>query len=380
MAETIVYYQRFSHDQDRNVSGFFRINYAALQGTGLLEQPHSHETHYADAAFEGIRAKADEGGNLALIHAEESAARLWRSMGALSLRHSPSIPGLPPLPSDLERELQTYDSSSDVFVPEEFTPEHFQRLLIEAVQENVKACTIHPLENKLYIRPVIHRASHPEGKLGVYSLQHDIVLRIIVQEWGDYLPNGLALVAYPDGVEDPMRRIKCSANYALGSRAKNFAAAFPARSRLVTFDDALLTDNRGNIEEATGANFFAITNGGTIATPSTMQYILEGNTRRTAITLARNLGFEVVERDITLPELSDMAAAFLTGTATGLRSIRLVYNPPSQKVYSFDPQHEAFLALQSEFNNLITGGDVAPTNRSLQARVRSVIAPCNEAS
>lgn len=79
------------------------------------------------------------------------------------------------------------------------------------------------------------------------------------------------------------------------------------------FQDALMLDYQENIAEATGANFFAIFDG-EIHTP-TPDCFLNGITRQTVIQLAKDLGYKVIERKITLSELKNVQDVFITGTA-----------------------------------------------------------------
>ncbi|MFP6745809.1 MAG: branched-chain amino acid aminotransferase, partial [Alphaproteobacteria bacterium] len=79
------------------------------------------------------------------------------------------------------------------------------------------------------------------------------------------------------------------------------------------YHDALMLDWRGQVAEATGANFFMVQNG-TLHTPIP-DCFLDGITRRTVIALAKARGIEVVERHITPDELAGATEVFLTGTA-----------------------------------------------------------------
>ena len=79
------------------------------------------------------------------------------------------------------------------------------------------------------------------------------------------------------------------------------------------YHDALMLDWRGQVAEATGANFFTVQNG-VLHTPIP-DCFLDGITRRTVIDLARARDIEVVERVIMPDELGDVDEAFLTGTA-----------------------------------------------------------------
>jgi branched-chain amino acid aminotransferase len=86
------------------------------------------------------------------------------------------------------------------------------------------------------------------------------------------------------------------------------------------YNDALMLDYRGQIAEATGANFFMVVNG-EIHTP-TPDCFLDGITRRTVIELARKRGYKVIERAIMPEELTDADEAFITGTAVEVTPIR----------------------------------------------------------
>jgi len=79
------------------------------------------------------------------------------------------------------------------------------------------------------------------------------------------------------------------------------------------YDDSLLLDWRGQVAEATGANIFFVIDG-IIHTP-TPDCFLDGITRRTVIDLARERGYEVVERAILPEDMGTADECFLTGTA-----------------------------------------------------------------
>ena len=79
------------------------------------------------------------------------------------------------------------------------------------------------------------------------------------------------------------------------------------------FDDALMLDWRGHVAEATGANIFFVFDG-ELHTPIP-DCFLDGITRRTVIQLAKDKGFEVVERHIPAEELGTFSEVFICGTA-----------------------------------------------------------------
>ncbi len=79
------------------------------------------------------------------------------------------------------------------------------------------------------------------------------------------------------------------------------------------YADALMLDWRGHVAEATGANIFFVKDG-VIHTP-TPDCFLDGITRRTVIGLARDRGYEIIERPIMPDEMAGFEQCFLTGTA-----------------------------------------------------------------
>jgi branched-chain amino acid aminotransferase len=73
--------------------------------------------------------------------------------------------------------------------------------------------------------------------------------------------------------------------------------------------------------EGSGENIFVVRDG-TILTPPHTASILDGITRRSVIQIARDLGYQVVERDIARAELYLAEEMFVTGTAAELCPIR----------------------------------------------------------
>ena len=85
-------------------------------------------------------------------------------------------------------------------------------------------------------------------------------------------------------------------------------------------DEAILLDHNGNVSEAPGENIFIVRDE-QLATPSLASSALEGITRDSVIKIARDLGIDIVERDIARMELSMSDEIFLTGTAAEITPI-----------------------------------------------------------
>jgi len=108
---------------------------------------------------------------------------------------------------------------------------------------------------------------------------------------------------------------KCAGLYALSSMAKKEAMD-------KGYTDALMLDHEGFVAESTGANLFAVKDGGLI-TPIADRF-LNGITRQTIIGLAKQRGIEVVERRIKPEELSGFDGIFLTGTAAEITPVNKI--------------------------------------------------------
>ena len=80
-------------------------------------------------------------------------------------------------------------------------------------------------------------------------------------------------------------------------------------------ETAVVVDAHGNLVEGPGFNIFAV-KGSTLTTPE--QGVLEGMTRRTAIELAPECGYEVVQRNLPADEVLAADEVFITSTAGGI--------------------------------------------------------------
>jgi branched-chain amino acid aminotransferase len=87
------------------------------------------------------------------------------------------------------------------------------------------------------------------------------------------------------------------------------------------YEEGILLDQRGMVCEGTGENLFVIKDG-RISTPGFSNSILGGINRLSAMEIARDLGYELVERDIARGELYLADEIFMTGTAAELTPIR----------------------------------------------------------
>jgi branched-chain amino acid aminotransferase len=112
-----------------------------------------------------------------------------------------------------------------------------------------------------------------------------------------------------------MTKAKVSGNYVGSILAKT-------ESQRLGFDEAIMLDPSGYVAECTGENIFVVRNG--IIYTVARGPILEGITRDSLITIARDIGYTVVEESISRDQLYISDEVFVCGTAAevvGLREI-----------------------------------------------------------
>jgi branched-chain amino acid aminotransferase len=189
-----------------------------------------------------------------------------------------------------------------------------QKTIADAQKEVVRV-------NKLascYLRPIAWIGSE---KLGVAAKGNTIHLAIAAWPWGAYLgEEGLAKGIKVKTssftrhhVNVTMTRSKASGHY-INSIMAN------AEATEAGYDEALLLDTEGYVSEGAGENVFIVKKG-KIYTPDVAS-CLDGITRDSVIIIAKDLGYEVIEKRITRDEMYCADEAFFTGTAAEVTPIR----------------------------------------------------------
>jgi len=242
----------------------------------------THSLHYGMAVFEGVRAyKTPEG--TAIFRLKEHTQRLFNSAKIFQMQ----------IPYDMDT-------------------------IMAAQREVVKA-------NKLescYLRPLAWIGSE---KMGVSARGNTIHVSIAAWPWGAYLgEDGLAR-----GI-----RVKTSSftrHHVNVSMVRAKASGYYINSILANqevtadgYDEALLLDTDGYVSEGAGENVF-IVKARKIYTPD-LASCLDGITRDSVLTMARDMGIEVIEKRITRDEMYCADEAFFTGTAAEVTPIRELDN------------------------------------------------------
>jgi branched-chain amino acid aminotransferase len=118
------------------------------------------------------------------------------------------------------------------------------------------------------------------------------------------------------------------------------------------YEEAILLDDHGRVCEGTGENIFVVWEG-RIVTPPAASSILDGITRKSAVQIARDLGIEVIERDIARAELYLADEVFMTGTAAELVPVREI----DDHTIGEGTMGEITRAVQTVFEDALHGRD-----------------------
>jgi branched-chain amino acid aminotransferase len=95
--------------------------------------------------------------------------------------------------------------------------------------------------------------------------------------------------------------------------------------------EAIFTNTRGNVCEATGSNVFVVRDGALVTPPATAGCLL-GVTRALVLELAGEIGLPAAERDLAVDELFDSDEAFLSSTTREVQPIAHVDGRPQATV------------------------------------------------
>lgn len=178
-------------------------------------------------------------------------------------------------------------------------------------------------QTDVYIRPLGYKAD-----LGIGVKLHDLrdEIAIFALPFGSYVKNeegAHVTISSWRRIDDNMipARGKISGAYANSALIKTDA-------QRAGFDEAIVLTEDGHVSEGSAMNLFMVRNG-VLITPPVTDNILEGITRRSVITLAREeLGIPVEERSIDRTELFIAEELFMTGTAAQIAAITKVDHRP----------------------------------------------------
>lgn len=188
----------------------------------------------------------------------------------------------------------------------------------ELIEAQRKIVSLNNLKES-YIRPMCFYGS--EG-LGIRFDNLSVHTIVAAWEWPHYMEpeaqeKGISVKvsSFKRQVRNEVANAKINGNYVQSTVALNEAIE-------QGFEETLLLDSEGFIAEGSGENFFMVKDNKLI-TPD-LDACLDGITRRTIISLAKELEVDFEERKIQLEEALESDEAFFTGTAVEVMPINAI--------------------------------------------------------
>jgi branched-chain amino acid aminotransferase len=189
-----------------------------------------------------------------------------------------------------------------------------------ACREVIKANKL----SRAYLRPIAFRG------LGGFGLSAETPIDVAVASWemGAYLGAGV-LEAGIDACVSSWQRFAPNTIPAGAKAGGNYLSGqlVAREARRLGFGEGIALASTGLLSEGAGENLFLVFDGALHTTPVSAA-LLNGITRNTLMTLARNAGIEVVERDIPREYLYLCDEVFMCGTAAEITPIRSVDGKP----------------------------------------------------
>ena len=236
----------------------------------------SHTMHYGTGVFEGLRAYKTNNGP-AIFRLKDHTNRLFDAASKISLK----IPYSPDELNNVQKEIFTKNNLDEG-----------------------------------YLRPIVFLGSE---SLGIRATELSVNVAVAAWEWPSYMDpeakeKGISIIKSSyEQYSNPLH----SGYKIIGTYINSTMALHEAIDKGA--DEALLLDKNGNISEGSGENIFIVKDN-KIYTPK-KDHCLNGITRQSVITIAKNFGINVIEKDITYDEACSADETFFTGTAVEITPI-----------------------------------------------------------
>jgi branched-chain amino acid aminotransferase len=245
----------------------------------------SHALHYGTGVFEGMRAYETDRGP-AVFRLGDHLRRLGRSAHIYKIR----------LPYSIQ---EMAAASKEVIAANDLPSCYIRPLVFLGYGEMGVSLSA--------ARPDVVIAAWPwTAYLGEDSVEQGV--RVKISSWRRHDPNIVPPAA------------KSTGQYLNSALAKSDAID-------EGYDEAIMLNPWGLIADGSGENVFIVRDG-ILMTPPEQAGVLSGITRDSVIRIARDLGYEVQERNLTRTDLYTAEEGFLTGTAAEIVPIREVDDRP----------------------------------------------------
>jgi branched-chain amino acid aminotransferase len=265
----------------------------------------SHVVHYGSSVFEGIRC-----------YTQSTSAGVFR----------------------LQEHMQRLIDSAKIYrMPLPYTVEQLSTAVVDVIEANgVAPC---------YVRPIAFRGY---GEVGVNPLKSPVEVYIANFPWGKYVPGNEGA----DVCVSSWSRLAPNTMPSLAKAGANYMNSQLIRmeAEINGYSEGIALDVNGYLSEGSGENLFLVRNGILYTTPLANS-VLNGITRSSVITLARQLGLEVVEQALPRELLYICDEAFFTGTAAEVTHLRSV----DRILVGDGTMGPVTTALHNEFFSIVNG-------------------------
>ncbi len=282
-------------------------NFQIVPYGDISVSPAISALHYGQSFFEGLKAYKHADGTVSVFRPDKNAKRFNKSAERLCM---PTLP-------------------EDIFIQS-----------IAAVVDIDREWVPGKANHSMYIRPFMFATDRYLGVAPSTTYKYMVLLG----PTGPYFSKTLRVkieTHYTRSAEGGMGYAKSSGNYG--------GAMYPAKKATEEgFDQLIWTDakNHEYIEEMGAANVVFVLDGKVI-TPSTRDTILDGVTRDTVLTLAREWGYPVEERRVSVAEIIEGAKngkledAFGAGTAATIAPVGSI-SLNGEEYFLSDPKTREF--------------------------------------
>ena len=236
----------------------------------------THAIHYGTSVFEGIRA-------------------YWNTKNLFIFR--------------LKEHIERFRNSGKFYhISLNFSDRQIENAIINLCRKN-------RLKKSCYIRPFYF--------VGQYGINLNVTKKA---------PTHVAIITFPfgdlfnkNGISATISKWRKFSDISTPTQAKmggnylnSILATQDAKQR--GFDEAILLDQSGDVSEAPGENIFLVKNNELITPPLTSS-ALNGITRKSIITIAKDMGFKTKVRKVSKKELKLADEIFLSGTAAEITPV-----------------------------------------------------------
>jgi len=199
-----------------------------------------------------------------------------------------------------------------------------------------------------YVRPIVFRGA---GGLGVLAQPGaPVEVAIMALDWGAYL--GEAIEHGADVCVSSWQRPAPNTFPSWAKAGGNYLSSqlIGLEARRGGYAEGIALGSNGLLSEGAGENLFLVRRG-VLYTPPSSAGILAGITRDSVMTLARELGYALEERDLPREALYTSDEIFMTGTAAEITPVRSV----DRKAVGSGRPGPVTRALQQAFFGLFDG-------------------------